>query len=234
MDILFFKTGQDAFLSMTDRLITLMQEKGKVPFHLALSGGGTAQLLFNLWNNQFKDRIDWNRLRFYWVDERCVPPSDNESNFKHAEDLLFRPLGIPPSHIFRIHGEDDPEQEAVRYSSLVRKDIQEYDDVPLFDCIILGIGDDFHTASIFPSNMNLLTDERFYAESVHPVSGQRRVTMTGTLILNAMAIFVPVVGQSKTHVVEQLLHNPGLAHSTPAGYILSRSEEAIVFTDCVL
>ena len=234
MDIQFYKTGQDAFSSMTDRLIALMQEKGKVPFHLALSGGDTARQLFRLWSGQYKDRIDWEHLRFYWVDERCVPPSDDESNYKHAEDLLFRPLGIPSAHIFRIHGEDDPELEAVRYSSLVRKDLQEYDDVPLFDCILLGIGDDFHTASIFPSSMNLLTDERLYAESVHPVSGQRRVTMTGTLILNGMAIFIPVVGASKTHVVEQLLHNPGLADTTPAGYILSRSEDVIVFTDCVL
>lgn len=234
MNVQFHKTAEETFSSMTGQLIALMREKGKVPFHLALSGGGTAQLLFRLWANEYKDRIDWGHLRFYWVDERCVPPTDNESNYKHADELLFGPLQIPPAHIFRIQGEDDPEREAVRYSALVRKNLQEYDDVPLFDCIILGVGDDFHTASIFPSSMNLLTDERLFAESLHPVTGQRRVTMTGTLILNGMVLFVPIVGQSKTNVVKQLLHDPVLADTTPGGYILSRATEAVVFTDCEL
>lgn len=234
MEVQFYKSEKDTFAALTDRLLFLMQEKGHVPFHLALSGGGTAQQLFTYWTAECRERIDWKLLRFYWVDERCVPPADVQSNYRYAAELLFVPLGVPTEHIFRIRGEEEPEQEAFRYSELVRHDVQEYDSLPLFDCIILGVGSDLHTASIFPASMQFLVDDRCYVESVHPETGQKRVTMTGQLILNAMELFFPIIGKEKNDVVKQLVSNPSISDTTPAGFILSRAERAIIFTDCML
>lgn len=93
-----------------------VRRKKEEPFFLALSGGETAQQMFRLWTERFSGRIDWDTIRFYWVDERCVPPQDSESNYGHAHELLFGPLNILPAHIHRIRGEEEPAAEAVRYA----------------------------------------------------------------------------------------------------------------------
>lgn len=234
MEAQFYKSEKDTFSGLTDRLVYLMQEKGHVPFHLALSGGRTAQQLFTYWATECRERIGWEYLRFYWVDERCVPPTDPQSNYRYAAELLFGPLNIPAGHIFRIKGEEEPQVEAFRYSELVRRSVPEFDSLPLFDCIILGVGPDLHTASIFPSSMQFLVDDRCYVESVHPETAQKRVTMTGQVILNGMELFIPIVGLSKASVVEQLVSDPSLGDTTPAGFILSKAERATIFTNCML
>ena len=119
-------SAEDALRAMTEQLIEKMNMRGISPFHLALSGAGTAQQMFGLWIREYREKIKWEQLRFYWVDERCVSPDDEESNFKHADELLFRPLDIPHAHVHRIHGEREPEVEAEHYSELVN-----YPDMPL-------------------------------------------------------------------------------------------------------
>lgn len=228
-----FPNAHDALTGLTNRLIALMNEDKTAPFHLALSGGETAQVLFTLWRDAYKTDINWSRIRFYWVDERCVDPQSNESNFNHANALLFTPLAIPASHIHRIMAEGDPEAEALRYSDLVKKQVPLLDGMPSFDCIILGVGTDLHTASIFPDSMQLLADERCYALSVHPESKQERITMTGTLILTGKMLLVPVLGQSKKEVVKTLLSEASCS-ITPAYHILWRALNAVLFTDCKL
>lgn len=96
----------------------------------------------------------------------------------------------PDNHLFRIRGEEDPEQEARRYAAAVRAELPLQDGLPRFDAVVLGIGDDGHTASIFPHTPGLLTDPACYAVSRHPVTGQWRITMTGPLILNGAELLV--------------------------------------------
>lgn len=220
-------------VALTKELILLIQENGTSPFNLALSGGDTARRLFRLWVQSYARKIDWPLMRFYWVDERCVSPESDESNFKHANELLFKPLQIPASHIFRIRGEVDPEEEAERYSEIVRNRVTMFSDMPCFDCIILGVGSDGHTASIFQQSMELLTDDRCYAVSTHPVTGQKRITMTGPIILNGATLFVPIVGKGKGQVMNDLIQAPSPCDTTPACYILSRAQNLTVFTDCL-
>ena len=191
-------SAEDALRAMTEQLIEKMNMRGISPFHLALSGAGTAQQMFGLWIREYREKIKWEQLRFYWVDERCVSPDDEESNFKHADELLFRPLDIPHAHVHRIHGEREPEVEAEHYSELVKWELPGYASCPRFDAIILGIGEDGHTASIFPSTPELLTAKCCYKVSQHPESGQKRITMTGSLILNAKLLLIPVLGNAKT------------------------------------
>ena len=163
MEMLSFDCVHDALQAMTEQLAAAVRQKTDGPFHIALSGGGTAKLLFRLWAQEYVRKIAWSRLRFYWVDERCVPPDDPESNFKYADELLFQKIGIPDNHLFRIRGEEDPEQEARRYAAAVRAELPLQDGLPRFDAVVLGIGDDGHTASIFPHTPGLLTDPACYA-----------------------------------------------------------------------
>ena len=90
---------KEALRSMTEDMMAMIRRKDFAPFNLALSGGETAKHMFSLWVDEYKDKIDWNNIRFFWVDERCVPPTSPDSNYGHANHLLFKPLCIPADHI---------------------------------------------------------------------------------------------------------------------------------------
>lgn len=225
-----YKDSKEALRAMTDQLIFFIEKKEGPVFNLALSGGETAKKMFTLWVEEYRERIDWNDLRFFWVDERCVPPTDPDSNFGHAEELLFKPLHIPDDHVHRIHGEGEPGTEAMRYSRIVKEYLPRHGLFPYFDCIILGIGGDAHTASIFPDTLSLLTDSRNYAVSQHPETRQYRITMTGQLILNGSPLLVPVLGSGKAGVIEEIKKGYSATNATPAAYILSHAVAAIVYT----
>ena len=231
MKIENYKDNKDALRALTRQLMDYMARKeDDEPFNLALSGGETAKQMFALWADEYKDKIDWNNMRFFWVDERCVSPTDAESNFGHANKLLFEPLHIPREHIHRIHGEGEPGTEAMRYSRIVKEYLPRHGQFPYFDCIILCLGGDSHTASIFPDNLPLLTDSRNYAVSQHPETGQFRITMTGPLILNGSPLLVPVLGKGKADAIEELKNGYSITNATPAAYILSHAVDSIVYT----
>ena len=201
------RDSREALELLSEQLAMQVRRKKEEPFFLALSGGETAQQMFRLWTERFSGRIDWDTIRFYWVDERCVPPQDSESNYGHAHELLFGPLNILPAHIHRIRGEEEPAAEAVRYAQEVREELPHRHGIPRFDAIILGAGSDGHTASIFPDSISLMADQNLFAVSAHPGSGQKRITMTGPLILNAAMLLLPIIGKSKAHITPLLLGN---------------------------
>lgn len=224
-------SGQEALRALTNYLIKLMDNTKERRFHLALSGGETAKQMYMLWTEEYQELINWGRIHFYWVDERCVAPDSPDSNYGHAKRLLFDPLNIAENHIHRIKGENAPEEEAIRYEAEVKGFLPERNGQPRFDCIILGVGNDLHTASIFPNTMPLLTDDRSYATAAHPESGQIRVTMTGPVILNDSPLLIPIVGSGKAPVIEALQQNDLELYPTPAVYVLSMADEAIVYTE---
>lgn len=231
MKLKVYSSQEDVLRGVTDQLIHKMKQH-RDPFHLALSGAGTAQKMYRLWMQEYRDKMNWGQLRFYWVDERCVDPQDEESNYKHANDLLFHPLDIPVTHVHRIHGEREPEVEAEHYSEMVKWELPGYSCLPRFNAVILGIGEDGHTASIFPQYKELLTDERCYAVSQHPQTAQKRITMTGTLILNSKMILIPVIGAEKTAILQKVINASEKEKEIyPASYIISNAPEAIIFTD---
>lgn len=226
-----YNTSQEALRALTDHLIRLMNAKAERRFNLALSGGETAKQMYELWVSEFEYTLDWGRLHFYWVDERCVAPDSPDSNYGHARRLLFEPLSIAEKHIHRIQGENDPEAEAVRYAAEVEQAVTSLNGIPHFDCIILGVGNDLHTASIFPHTMPLLTDNRSYATAAHPESGQVRVTMTGPVILNDTPLLVPVIGSGKAAVIAALEEGDFEKHPTPAIYVFSKAANATLYTE---
>ncbi|MDP4292329.1 MAG: 6-phosphogluconolactonase [Bacteroidota bacterium] len=178
---------------------------------VALSGGSTPGKIFESVSLNDTGLVDWNKIKFFWGDERCVPPDDPDSNYLMARQCLFEQLNIPGGNIFRIQGEEEPEKEAVRYSRIISENVRVEDHLPRFDLILLGLGEDGHTASIFPDNTEMFNSTRFCEVATHPKSGQQRITLTGPVINNAKDIVFIVTGSAKSRIVAEIIHDNGKA-----------------------
>ena len=207
---------------------TAVAERGI--FNFALSGGNTANDIFEV---LCASDIAWEKTRFFWVDERCVFPDDEASNYGQAKKNFFSKINAKDSNIFRLRGEECPVLECERYSRLVELLVKERSSgTPSFDCIILGIGADAHTASIFPHSMNILDDRRLYCANTDPSKRLWRMTMTGRTILAAKKILVGVYGKQKERALKSSVE--GIAkrgRSSPAEYIISRARDIEIYTD---
>lgn len=198
---------------------------------IALSGGSTPRAVFEYLSEHFSESIDWSRIKVFWGDERCVPPDDPESNYLMALKSLLEKVAIPPDQVFRIQGEANPSAEAARYESLVIQQLSVEGQTPEFDLMMLGLGDDGHTASIFPNAIHLFDSTKLFGTALHPVSGQARITATGKLINNAKAIVFIVTGHAKADIVTQIIqHLPGSEH-LPASLVLPCKEEVLWLLD---
>jgi len=174
-------------------------------FSIALSGGSTPKTLFQLLATDFYiKRIDWKNWQIYFGDERCVPPAHPDSNFRMASQALLDHVDIPPDHIHRMKGEIEPQQAAIEYGQLLK---QNFGDGGL-DLILLGMGDDGHTASLFPHTAALAeTHHRCVANHVEKL-GVWRITMTAPFINRARHIIVMVSGAAKAKRIDQVLQGP--------------------------
>jgi 6-phosphogluconolactonase len=188
-------------------------------FDLAISGGSTPNLLFRSLAAKFPDSKLWSKTHFWWVDERMVPSSDPESNFGTARKLLFSKIQIPETNIHPILGESIPEAEAERYSKLIRKELKMKESWPLFDLIFLGMGEDGHTASLFPNHPELLVSDKICEIAYHPVSQQTRITLTGKPLNNAEVVCFLVTGRNKAELLHKILANEPESSSLPAANI---------------
>ena len=175
---------------------------------LALSGGNTPRQFFSVLGNLYRDYEGWQNTLFFWSDERCVPPDSQESNYKTAKEVFFDKAAVPPGNIYRIMGENEPWQEAERYSSEILQNVTLRLGIPRFDIVCLGLGEDGHTASIFPGNLDLFDSSRICEVAVHPATGQKRITLTGTVINNAARVIFAVSGRNKAEIVAEILENP--------------------------
>ncbi len=197
--------------------------KEKAIVTVALSGGSTPRVLFEHWAEEYKDSIDWSKVHFFWGDERCVPPDDEESNYKMAHELFLSKVDIPEENIHRIKGEAEPVEEARRYAEELLRYVSSRNGFPSFDMVIQGMGEDGHTASIFPDQMELLLTPALCAVAVHPETGQQRITLTGKVLNNATEVVFLVTGKNKAERVEDILGGGGKAREYPAAHI--RPEE---------
>jgi 6-phosphogluconolactonase len=228
-----FDTSEETARAVSELILLKAKEKTKHsnPLNIALSGGNTPKMLFDLLVNEYEDKIPWHFIRLFWVDERCVPPTHPESNFGMTYESLLKNVPIPDNNIFRMIGEANPEKEAKRYQELLKIQLPSNKSVPQFDLILLGMGDDGHTASIFPNDLSLLYSDLFVETSNHPVTGQKRVTLTGTTINQAEEVVFLITGSSKYEVLEQIMnHKPGFKNY-PASYIHSQNGAAQFYLD---
>lgn len=191
--------------ALITRMLEAMDMEPERPFTIALSGGTTPAVLFEVWEREYAAYTPWTRIYFYWVDERCVPPTDDQSNFGLADRLLLSKVGISPTHYFRIVGEGVPQEEARLYSSLVKATVPTEDGVPVFDFVLLGIGEDGHTSSIFPDRKDLLASEEPYCVSVNPYNKTVRICMTGRPLIQAKHTCFLVTGKNKCSILNKIL-----------------------------
>jgi 6-phosphogluconolactonase len=177
-------------------------------FLLALSGGSTPKTLYQtLASLEWKERFEWSRIYFLFGDERCVSPDHQQSNFAMAQAALFQPLGIPPDHVYRMKGElADPLAAAHDYEKVLRRLTQcGAPDMPRLDVILLGLGEDGHTASLFPGTAALQDNTRAVAVSQAPTGITARLTLTLGVINRATVVLFLVAGMGKAPIVRAIL-----------------------------
>lgn len=189
------------------------------PFSMALSGGSTPGLLYSFLGEEFSNAVPWEFVHIFWGDERCVPPDHPDSNYLGVKKNIIDKTGIPLMNVHRIKGEDEPLLEAMRYSGEISTMLQVRDKLPVFDLVLLGLGEDGHTASIFPDRMDLLDSGRICDVAVHPSSGQKRISLTGKVINNSEAVVFLVSGKKKAELVKSILNQEDGASRYPAFHI---------------
>lgn len=185
-------------------LVANKKSEGKKTF-IAISGGSTPKSLFNVLAEEYSEKINWEDVHFFWVDERCVPPEDQDSNYGMTKKFLFDKIEIPEENIHRVRGESIPEKEAVRYSAEIDEFLKFKNGFPEFDLILLGLGTDGHTASIFPDQIKLFDSENVCSVVVHPRTEQKRITLTGKVLNNALHVIFMITGEDKSKVVADIL-----------------------------
>ncbi len=195
---------------------------------IAISGGSTPRLLFSA---LAKADFNWSNVHFFWVDERCVPPTDNQSNFKLANDALLQPAKIRRENVHRIYGEMDPTEAAGRYAAEIRSFFELSDgELPVFDLIHRGMGADAHTASLFPGSPLIHNHTDIAAHVWVEKLKMDRVTLLPGVLEAAKCTVLQVVGEDKTNAVRHVLTD----EEDPLNYpcqIASRDSRAIWFLD---
>jgi 6-phosphogluconolactonase len=169
---------------------------------LAISGGSTPALMFR---DMAKQRFDWEHVHLFWVDERAVPPTDPQSNFKLADENFIGPAHFPPSNVHRVHAELPPQEAAKRYADDIRAffDLGE-SALPQFDVIHRGVGPDAHTASLFPGEP-LIDDREGIAAAVWVEKmSQWRITLLPGVLLSARSTVVLAAGEDKAEAVHNI------------------------------
>jgi len=219
--------------AVAEMILAKAKEKNKLslPFNIAVSGGNTPKFLFSLLADEYADSIPWHFVRLFWVDERCVPPTHPESNFGMTFETLLKQVPIHEANIFRMQGELNPEAEVLRYQDLLEKELPMENGFPQFDLVLLGMGDDGHTASIFPNNLSLFQSKLTVAMTVHPQSGQKRITLTGTTIQEALQVVFLITGASKSGVLRQIILQESTCESFPAFHVHSNTGVAEFYLD---
>lgn len=230
-EIKIFDTKTEVFKAIAEGVLSLTQISTQAVFNIALSGGNSPKGLFEKISKEYASRIPWGRIHLWWGDERCVPPDNKESNYKMTVDYLLANIDIPDENIHRIYGEDNPEGEAERYSQELEGALILRNGIPVFDIIILGLGDDGHTASIFPDQIGLFEYDRNCAVAMHPVTEQKRITLAGKVLNNASQIYFLVTGKNKSERVEEIINDHDVAKLLPAYYISPRNGKFTWFLD---
>jgi 6-phosphogluconolactonase len=196
---------------ITDLAIRALAERGR--FTLALSGGNTPRPVYaRLATAEYRDRIDWSKVLVFFGDERCVPPDDPQSNYLMVRTALLDHVPLPPENIYRIRGEDAPEKAAADYTDVLQNTFggDQIAGPPTegFDLVLLGMGDNGHTASLFPGLVKVMETFRWVNALYVEVVGMWRVTMTPVVINAARQVAFLVSGANKADMLQRVLEGP--------------------------
>lgn len=192
-----FENSRELARGAAEHFVALAQ---KDFFTVALSGGSTPKILYQLLADQFQTQVPWSRTQFFWSDERHVPPDHPDSNYRMAHEALLSRVPVSESNVHRVRSENPSAQEAA--------DEYEKTIVPRLDLILLGLGTDGHTASIFPGSDVLHETKRLVAAPWVERLNTYRITMTLPLLNNGASILFLVSGGEKAQIVKEVLEGP--------------------------
>jgi len=199
-------------------------------FTVALSGGTTPRRLYELLAGEiYAPQIPWERAHVFWGDERCVAPSDEESNYRMAHEAMLARVPVPEGQIHRMRGEDEPAEAASAYEKVLLAEFDEHP--PRFDLILLGMGEDGHTASLFPGTTALGEPQRLVAAPYVAKLGAHRLTMTLPLINAARSVTFLVAGGAKAETLRTVLEGEGETRTLPSQMVEPLEGELVWLVD---
>ena len=200
-------------------------------FTLALSGGATPQILYKkLADPEFREQINWNRVHIFWGDERAVPFNDDRNNAKMAYSLLIDRIGIPAAQVHAMRTDIEPVFAAKEYEKILHTYFD--NTVTSFDLILLGIGEDGHTLSIFPGSPLLEAEEQNWVNAVyHEGQHMYRITLTPVIVNRSSRIAFMVEGSNKAKILKEVIEGNYSPSTLPAQLIKPENGELHWFLD---
>lgn len=210
-------------------IVRLADRRGA--FNIALSGGGTPETLYRLLAEEYRDELPWERIHLYWGDERYVDDDDPASNYRMARTALIERVPIPSVNVHPMPTDfDDPNRAADAYADMLRE-LPGGSSVPIFDLALMGMGEDGHTASLFPGGPELTERTRTVVASRGPAVPHQRLTLTLPVFDHARAIFFLVAGRTKRAVLRDIFTDPKNAALTYPSAMIAPQGRMIWFVD---
>jgi 6-phosphogluconolactonase len=227
--------AQAAAELFTNTAVAAVQARGRA--RIAISGGSTPKAMFALLADPaqpFLKQVPWDALDLYWVDERCVPPDDKDSNYRMTSEAMLSKVPLAAERVHRMEGELDPEVAASRYESTLRNTFKlEGAETPTFDLILLGMGDDGHTASLFPHTEALNEMSRLVVAN-HVVQKETwRITLTWPVINQGREVAFLIEGSAKTEILHDVLLGSYDPETKPSQLIRPASGKLLFLLDTV-
>lgn len=201
-------------------------------FRLVVAGGRTPKAAYELLAGELRDEVDWRRVTLYFGDERCVPPSDEASNYRMVKETLVDPLKLPGSSVRRMAGEVAPDNAAAEYDFELRRAIEERQ--PAFDLVLLGMGVEGHTASLFPGSPALLERHRAALHVTVAAEPPERLTMTPVALASTRQILFLVTGGDKARAVAEVFKDDSelpaavVSRLAPSRFLVDEAAAALV------
>ena len=211
--------------------LAAQRARARRPFHVLLAGGTTPKAVYALLaSDAYRSRVDWERVVFFFGDERAVPPDHPQNNYRMANEVLFRPLGVAESSVHRMKAEaDDLDAAAGAYEDELRACFGAF---PRLDLVLLGMGADGHTASLFPRSPVLKEEARWVAPVLDaPKPPPRRLTVTLPVLNAGQQVAFMVAGRDKAHALREVLEGTAPPEQYPAKCIQPGPERLLWLVD---
>lgn len=232
-EIRVFKDFSDANRAIAGRIVEMTEESARDDgkrFSVVLAGGGTPRGLYRVLADEFAERIDWARIDLFWGDERYVPHDDPQSNFRMAREALIDHVAISAGNVFPMPTDfPDPMAAAREYDETLRSYFSDRE--PSFDLVLLGIGGDGHTASLFPESPAISELDHWVAPVTASAEPGRRLTLTYLILNAAENIFFLARGSTKSAAIREAVTGPADPSRCPASGIDPKSGRLIWWLD---
>lgn len=237
--VIIFPDAAQLALAAAERFIKIAEEaiQARGVFLVTLSGGSTPQMLYQLLASEpFSERVDWSRAHLFWGDERCVPPDHPDSNYLKAKTILLDHVPVPPANIHRIPTEKRPEIAAEEYEGTLLEFFSsqasgEEKNNARFDLVLLGMGDDGHTASLFPGTPGINEQVRWVVAQYIDKLAAWRVSLTPAILNQARHVIFLVSGAGKKETLQRVVYGSYQPERYPAQVITLQGEEPLWMVD---